>query len=263
MGKYYRIESNTFKKTGNIPEFILRMYPILKPYKKIEEGYLIKLIFSSDKYGKILFQSIIENEQYIRDFIDVKAYPFFKKEKQDKPKDGWDNAKNRMIILSCNEAEAQEKKTILIQMVEKMKYELGYDSEYKPSVKPPARKISSTSEQYERDTHEEKYTKERAGYMCEVNEAHKTFVMDDGNRYMEAHHLIPLHHQDKFAEVSIDVSENMICVCPNCHKMLHHQKISERTRILSDIFDKRKLGKLLASRGIKVTLNEFLELSTS
>lgn len=134
--------------------------------------------------------------------------------------------------------------------------------DFNQNVKHPADKQIVTLEQYKRDLNEEKNKKEKVGYVCEIDKTHETFLSEDGNQYVEVHHLIPLHHQDKFKDASIDIEENMICLCPNCHRMLHHQEISSRKQILKDIYIDRNLEMLLATRGIKVTLDDFLQLST-
>ncbi|MGL4999965.1 MAG: HNH endonuclease [Cetobacterium sp.] len=40
-------------------------------------------------------------------------------------------------------------------------------------------------------------------------------------QYMEAHHLIPMNAQDSFKN-SLDVLGNVVSLCPNCHRMIHH-----------------------------------------
>jgi len=73
--------------------------------------------------------------------------------------------------------------------------------------------------------------------------------------YIEGHHLIPFSQQYRFA-FSIDVDENIIPLCPNCHRLLHHAKMSERKKLLSQLLPMRANG--LAERLIPVTLNELI-----
>ncbi len=43
-----------------------------------------------------------------------------------------------------------------------------------------------------------------------------------GKGYIEVHHICPLSEQD--GEVEIDPTNDLICVCANCHRMIHHFK---------------------------------------
>lgn len=43
-----------------------------------------------------------------------------------------------------------------------------------------------------------------------------------GENFIEVHHIKPLHSLDE--EVIIDPAIDLVCVCSNCHSMLHHKK---------------------------------------
>lgn len=63
--------------------------------------------------------------------------------------------------------------------------------------------------------------KQKADFMCEYNREHRTFISKSKNQqYVEAHHLIPFSERKKF-DISIDIIENMVCLCPNCHRKIH------------------------------------------
>ncbi|MFA9380849.1 MAG: HNH endonuclease [Acetanaerobacterium sp.] len=63
-----------------------------------------------------------------------------------------------------------------------------------------------------------------AEHRCEIDTSHCTFPrMIDGLPYMETHHLVPLKYTDYF-DVSLDVPENIICLCSNCHNRIHYGK---------------------------------------
>ncbi|PZR13188.1 MAG: hypothetical protein DI536_12925 [Archangium gephyra] len=53
---------------------------------------------------------------------------------------------------------------------------------------------------------------------CEACAKDAPFHSDDGQPYLEVHHLVPL------AEEGPDVVSNAVAVCPNCHRFLHHAK---------------------------------------
>jgi hypothetical protein len=63
-------------------------------------------------------------------------------------------------------------------------------------------------------------TRKRAGYSCEVEGCTSpTFVTDDGERFVEVHHLTPL------AQGGEDTIENTACLCPTHHREIHHGKL--------------------------------------
>lgn len=86
-----------------------------------------------------------------------------------------------------------------------------------------------------------------ADYTCEINPNHTTFLSPNGKQFMEAHHLIPMEFQDEF-EVSIDVPENIISLCPNCHRAFHNSNYNYKIDLISSIYEKR--DKVLKNRGI-------------
>ena len=68
---------------------------------------------------------------------------------------------------------------------------------------------------------------------------------------MEAHHLIPMGAQDDFG-VSLDVDANIVSLCPNCHRKLHHGANTEGD--LLNLFNQRK--KLLEKSGIQISFED-------
>ena len=94
-----------------------------------------------------------------------------------------------------------------------------------------------------------------AKYKCELDGGHRTFDLPNGNYFMEAHHLVPMSLQQKF-EYCLDVPENIISLCPNCHRAFHHAVVGERKEMAREFYKKRK--KALEDRGIWVNLRALL-----
>jgi len=89
-------------------------------------------------------------------------------------------------------------------------------------------------------------------------EPHKSFIC--GKRrlnYVEGHHLIPFSQQPNFS-FSLDVDENIVPLCPNCHRLLHHAKFSERKKLLHKLLTVQKNG--LVQRMIPVELKELITM---
>lgn len=99
---------------------------------------------------------------------------------------------------------------------------------------------------------------EGAGYLCEQDPTHMTFIArSTGRAYMEGHHLLPLKHQSQF-DCSIDIYANVVCLCPICHRLLHFGQDSDRRYAAEKLFEKRS-DRLIRS-GIDLSKNDFLEL---
>jgi len=95
-----------------------------------------------------------------------------------------------------------------------------------------------------------------ANFSCEIDENHWTFVSKaKKQKYVEAHHLIPICHQNKF-EFSLDVVANIISLCATCHRMLHFGVADEKRGLLKSLLKKRRDG--LRSRSIIVKDEAFL-----
>jgi hypothetical protein len=96
--------------------------------------------------------------------------------------------------------------------------------------------------------------KKNSHYLCENNNNHLTFNSKSNNKnYVEAHHLIPFSKRNKF-KVSIDVLDNIICLCPNCHRKIHLAVDEERKEMLLSLF--RKKEDCFKRNGIKIDLKE-------
>jgi 5-methylcytosine-specific restriction protein A len=100
-----------------------------------------------------------------------------------------------------------------------------------------------------------------AKFSCEIDENHWTFFSKaKRQKYVEAHHLIPICHQNKF-EFSLDVVANIISLCATCHRMLHFGVAEEKRILLKSLLKKRREG--LLARSIKISDEAFLALYKS
>ena len=80
----------------------------------------------------------------------------------------------------------------------------------------------------------------RAGYQCEADPDHSTFLRRDGiSRYMEPHHLIPMSLTDYFG-VDLDREQNIFCLCSNCHNQIHYGEKGEVRKLVAKLFRSRE-----------------------
>ncbi|UPS45573.1 HNH endonuclease [Prevotella sp. E15-22] len=102
-----------------------------------------------------------------------------------------------------------------------------------------------------------------AHFKCVFNNSHDTFVTKKGVPYMEGHHLIPCtvsnveHYWTKFGR-NIDCVENIICLCPTCHRRIHFGSKEEKETIIKALYQKQISS--LKAAGIDISLEELFSL---
>lgn len=95
-----------------------------------------------------------------------------------------------------------------------------------------------------------------AHYSCEIDKKHPTFLRKNSDKnYTEPHHLIPMAFSDEF-DVSLDVEENIVSLCSNCHNQIHYGEGADV--LLKKLYEERK-GHLLRV-GIDITFDRLLEM---
>lgn len=98
----------------------------------------------------------------------------------------------------------------------------------------------------------------KAKYLCENDPAHITFISKrSGHQYMEPHHLIPLSNQGLF-ENNIDISPNIISLCPTCHCKIHYGKKEDIKDMLQRFLSNR--GNELSKCGIEMDIETLFAL---
>ncbi|MBR0437543.1 MAG: hypothetical protein IJK00_00180 [Clostridia bacterium] len=102
---------------------------------------------------------------------------------------------------------------------------------------------------------------EMAGYRCEMDSSHKSFISGRTHKpFMEGHHALPMNAQTNF-HVSLDVYANIICLCPLCHRKIHYGLRDDRVNMISQLYDKR-INRLVNS-GIEISKENFVEIAIS
>lgn len=80
-------------------------------------------------------------------------------------------------------------------------------------------------------------------YKCEYGilcgEEHKTFKTNARVDYIEAHHLIPMMAQNDFGEKNLDRVENIIGLCPLCHRVAHYGNSEDKIKMLKKLYQNR------------------------
>lgn len=88
------------------------------------------------------------------------------------------------------------------------------------SSSPVRYKLYKTS-LYIRNKYVSDYAKKRANGMCQLCGNRAPFETRNGEPYLEAHHIIPL------ADDGSDSLDNIVALCPNCHRKMHSLCLDE------------------------------------
>ena len=80
---------------------------------------------------------------------------------------------------------------------------------------------------------------ERENYKCELCGTTKTFTDTNNEEYFEGHHLIMynLNVQRRF-KYSLDHPNNIMCLCPTCHRQIHLGSEEKRKEMIMKLFKK-------------------------
>lgn len=133
------------------------------------------------------------------------------------------------------------------------KHKFEYSKEIKEKAVPIYRNGHKT---YPRDKQTAINALNYAGHCCEINAEHESFIRRNSNhKYMEPHHLIPMAFSERF-DASLDVEENIISLCSNCHNEIHYGKNSRV--LIEKLYNQRK--ELLENKHLKITLKELFEM---
>jgi 5-methylcytosine-specific restriction enzyme A len=138
--------------------------------------------------------------------------------------------------------------------VEKIVLKIEPSPGTKGPQKPPQQTTSKSKARYVRSAEVTARALAMSGSDCALGSAlepHISFISNKTKKnYVEAHHLVPFSQQSTFP-ISLDVEENIVALCPNCHRLLHHGISKGRLNHLKILLEKRDLE--LKERGIAVT----------
>jgi len=80
-----------------------------------------------------------------------------------------------------------------------------------------------------------------ADYSCEYDTSHELFISRFSRKpYVEAHHLVPMALQ-KEIKIPLDTVNNVFCLCPFCHRAVHHSEERFARKIISTLAAKREV----------------------
>jgi len=82
---------------------------------------------------------------------------------------------------------------------------------------------------------------ESAGFQCELDPSHSSFISARTRKpYMEAHHIVPVSAVRDFPLSILDVARNIASLCPNCHRRIHFAAQKDRFELVRKLIARRK-----------------------
>lgn len=116
------------------------------------------------------------------------------------------------------------------------------ESEYQNSIQETGEIKTSLIKQrdiFRRDRNKALLRMNMENYLCEFNREHKLFTSRfTGLPYLEAHHLIPMSLQSETIQ-TLDTLDNIYCLCPYCHRAIHHAEKEHAKIIIRTLIEKR------------------------
>lgn len=103
-----------------------------------------------------------------------------------------------------------------------------------------------------------------SNHTCEIEGSHVTFKSSfSGKQFMEVHHLIPISYQKtiwKKYRINIDCIENIVSLCPNCHRKIHLANNDERISLIEKLYELKITD--LKKIGIEIPLDILIKYYT-
>ena len=96
---------------------------------------------------------------------------------------------------------------------------------------------------YTRNPRLTKNVLEKHNYKCINDTNHITFQAPSMINYVEGHHIMPMHLSDSF-DFCLDIEENIVPLCPNCHRAIHLGVSDVKHKIIDKILDIQNLSSL-------------------
>lgn len=100
----------------------------------------------------------------------------------------------------------------------------------------------------------------KANYTCELCGIQKTFDTKESNQYFEGHHLIMYNYNvQKRYKYCLDNLENIVCLCPTCHKKIHLSTDQEKKDCVIKLLIKhKKLIDLFEINDLEPIINDYI-----
>ncbi|MEE5988231.1 HNH endonuclease [Ligilactobacillus equi] len=198
---------------------------------KSYHNHLIKLIiFYKDIYGAYPTRlDSPKTSDALNAFFDIPEFVKFNQEKHNffsATIHGYLNYLDQLAIKNANQVNDEDGKS-------NYKIEL---------LREPQKRLAGVSNrtiEYPRSQRELMAAKHKADWKCSYDKKHITFISEKEHKsYVEGHHLIPMQYQAQF-EYTIDFADNIVPLCPNCHRRIHYSIKQDRNKMIEQFYFNR------------------------
>ena len=202
----------------------------------------LKKLLESNKLNKIV------------DF-DLEGNEYKKQSKQEKVEYFSKDDKNNIVLINEIQENIENQEELIYQeKIENMDISDSEINEFKNDHSHPEQGDSKGNKYWKRNPTKAKAALKKAMYCCEFDNKHLTFKSNKSNmNFVEAHHLIPMKFQKEDRE-SLDNIDNIVALCPNCHRAIHNATFEYKKELIKSLFLQRETR--LTNRGINLTLDE-------
>lgn len=259
----YILTSSRFEFLDETVEGIAKKWPISQYLKDYKSNSRIKPFFQKnidlfvfDQYNNI---SINEDFEYLFDRflnkIDIESiseniekneyYSSFLTNSQDFNINLIKQNLVETLIVSDEEKSLDTKEENYFQLVNNLDSKnLNVSSADDAFKSIPKLSQNSSKETILRNPIVGKISIKKSDFKCNLDSSHETFISKTTNeQYMEPHHLIPISNALLFWEkykINIDCPENILALCPNCHKAIHLSNDRLKLELLKKMYELKK-----------------------
>lgn len=266
-----------FKETK---EKHIRVFEEFKAYAEdltIQAGKAKKPSGKASSYARYLISTIVLYEGIFKDVIDdITSYEGVRKiekitELEEFKQFNKDTNHFFSAAISCfasyvvSKYNIEEKVDILFNeemnnlKVEEVEQDFKNTSLVKKAQKRKEKQVSNGLNSYPRSIAESLAAKRKSKWQCEMDANHETFInMKNNKPYVEGHHLIPMAAQSYF-DHTIDFADNIVTLCPTCHRKIHLALEAERKDMIKQLFEPRK--DLYSGYGIEIDQEQLLKFN--
>ena len=161
--------------------------------------------------------------------------------------------KEYLTFLETSVIEDEEKPS-LADLDDKISDEDTYFGEISSTPRPPVERNGVRC--YQRNDNVRRIALTHSSGRCAIQECkHELFTSRHGRPYLEAHHIIPINAQGCFPNINIDIPENVVCLCPSCHREIHNGE--DAAKKVVELYELKKNE--LAKKGINIDIDDLLE----
>lgn len=224
------------------------------------EGSHNRILSESNSNGVTvhLFEVYVQNEYIYKGIVKLVQEPYqeFRKDQEGNIRRVW--VFPVKVIGDAKEEDEAEERRLMDRIVrisdeEIEKIEMTYRRSPVKREKPILR---NGTEVYPRSENKALNALFHARFQCEMDAEH--WIPEKKHsiyKLAEPHHLVPLRYAKEF-KYSLDVEENIISLCPVCHRRLYYGE--GQREMLKKLYEDRK--ELLESVGIEITLERLISM---